>query len=174
MKRGMRWMAMVAGVLAAGAVGMAHADDEVAAGYGAGPYGYGPYPPMMGQPAPQGMRPRMMGPQQRGPNPMEMLELDQQQREQAMALMQEQHKAQWAHRSRMQTLQQRMRQLMVPGEPMDMEAIGQVQAEMQQAQREMMRTRVETHNRFLELLTEQQRERMRLMAGPQGTPPQQP
>ena len=141
-----------------------------AQGYGRGPgYGYGPG--MMGGGGPgygQGMMsgggwgPGMMGP---GTGPgagggLAALNLSDEQREKVFAIREEARKKNWATMGEVRSEQFKLRG-MYSAERLDPDKIAEQQKKVDELRRQMVKSRADTHNKVMAVLTPEQRKQAR-------------
>jgi len=174
-----------AAALAIGAANAWAADADQATG-GYGPYGMGPgmmwggggYGPgygMMGGYGPYGMGPGMMGGYGMGPGmmggygmgpgmmgygPLGSLDLSDEQRTKINKIIDAEHKQHWAIMGQMMEEQNKMRDLFSADEP-DPKKVGAVYGRIAKLQQQMLETQIQASNQVQQVLTKEQRERLR-------------
>lgn len=119
-------------------------------------------PGMMGAPG------AMAGPGRMGPGAMGgygmggiwSLDLSEKQRQQIGEIMARQQKRHWELAARMQEGMAQLNRLYAQDTP-DPEEVGEAYSSINEAQREMMESRVRAHNSMWELLTDEQRQQLR-------------
>ena len=129
-----------------------------AQGYGRGPGGYGSGPGMMGGGG--GWGPGMMGP---GTGPgagLAALNLSDEQREKVSAIREETRKKNWATMGEVRSEQFKLRG-MYSAERLDPDKIAEQQKKVDELRRQMLKSRVDTHNKVMAVLTPEQRKQAR-------------
>ncbi|MGE4533368.1 Spy/CpxP family protein refolding chaperone [Halomonas sp.] len=135
-------------------------------GMGPGMMGYGHHgmgPGMMGY-GHHGMGPGMMGFGPGGMGPGMLQQLDPEQRNQMWELMEQHRAAQFARMGEMMELRQELMTALHAESP-DPDEVQSLQARMGELQGEMLAEMVRMHGNMLDLLTDEQRERLRWGAG---------
>lgn len=133
-----------------------------AQGYGRGPgYGYGPG--MMGGGGPgYGYGPGMMGPGM-GPGAgagLAALNLSDEQREKVYAIREEARQKNWATMGEVRSEQFKLRG-MYSAERLDPDKIAEQQKKVDELRRQMVKSRADTHNKVMAVLTPEQRKQAR-------------
>jgi len=122
-------------------------------------YGFGMGPGMMG---PGMMGPGMMGPGMMGPGMMGpgMMDLNAEQRNKVSQIQQEAHKKQWDLAAKMDVEYAKLREL-YSMDKRDPAVIGGQHQKVYDLRRQMLELRVDTANRMEEVLTKEQKEKLR-------------
>lgn len=134
-----------------------------AQGYGRGPGGYGSGPGMMGGGGPgYGYGPGMMGPGM-GPGAgagLAALNLSDEQREKVYAIREEARQKNWATMGEVRSEQFKLRG-MYSAERLDPDKIAEQQKKVDELRRQMVKSRADTHNKVMAVLTPEQRKQAR-------------